>query len=179
MFARTTTMSLTQFLNEPTVPPQQIIDDLSSFYKHINDFNNIKDTIQAQIDYNNKVLKNCDMILNGQAGPLPDIPLPNSLVENPIINNSIVKETAKEVVKGADWKESLKTIARFCDYLMNPSKILLAALNWTIEQSYIICLVVALASLLLYVLGDKGKLKYIPISLAIYIFLQGLGVLIK
>lgn len=182
MFSRTVTMTLTEFLNQSKAPTIQ--DDLNQFQQHMNNFNNIYNDIQKDLQYQNYILDNTlQQIQQAKSGITitPDIPVTPQVTPakfdffNKLIpdNNSGFMESIKEII------EPLKTIAKFLDYIMHPGKILFFILNWTIEWSYFLCLIVALAAFILYILGDKGKLKYIPISITVYILLQAIGVIIK
>lgn len=75
--------------------------------------------------------------------------------------------------------ESLKTIAEFFNYLMHPVKILVALWNCTLELSFIICLMVSLASILLYIFGFKKYAKWAPASVGIYTLIQAIGSALK
>lgn len=68
--------------------------------------------------------------------------------------------------------ENLKAIARFCDYITHPTKILLALWNWTIEMSFILCLGFCLFSIIMYLCGIKKFNRYIPLAIVIYTILQ-------
>lgn len=71
--------------------------------------------------------------------------------------------------------ESLKTIAKFFDYIMHPAKVILILWNTTLQLSFIICLSICLASILLYIFGNKKYAKWAPISIGIYTLIQAIG----
>lgn len=174
MFSRTVTMTLTEFLNQSKAPTIQ--DDLSQFHNYMNDVNRILEEINQTNNWNKQILNNDIRVI--PQSPIPTTPQVapakfdffNKLIPD---SNSGFMESIKEIV------EPLKTIAKFLDYIMHPGKVLFLILNWTIEWSYFLCLIVALAAFILYMLGDKKKLKYIPISITLYILLQAIGVIIK
>lgn len=74
-----------------------------------------------------------------------------------------------------DISESLKAIASLVDYLLHPTKILVSFWNFTWEISFLICLCVALISLIFYICGKKKAAKYIPCSLIVYTIIQAIG----
>lgn len=69
----------------------------------------------------------------------------------------------------------LKAIGEFFSYLLHPSKIFIALWNWTVEISFVLCLFVCLASVLMYIFGYKKYAKFAPLSIFIYTFIQALG----
>lgn len=71
--------------------------------------------------------------------------------------------------------ESLKTISELCEYILHPTKIFLNVWNWTVDVSFWIFLIIALFSLVNYVLGIKKFAKYVPWCIGIYAFIQALG----
>lgn len=71
--------------------------------------------------------------------------------------------------------ESLKNISNFLDYLLHPSKILMAIWDMTVSVSYVVCLFVCIGCVLLYILGHKKQAKWIPTSIGIYALLQAIG----
>lgn len=72
-------------------------------------------------------------------------------------------------------KESLKSIANFVDLVIHPAKIFILVWNWTVEWSYLICLLLAIFSILSYILGHKKFAKLAPASMVIYTILQAIG----
>lgn len=72
-------------------------------------------------------------------------------------------------------KESLKSIAEFIDLILHPVKIFILIWNWTVEWSYIVCLLLAMFSILSYILGHKKYAKLAPTSIVIYTILQAIG----
>jgi|GEM_PF-7026593 len=74
----------------------------------------------------------------------------------------------------AGW-DSLKTIAKFLNYLMHPSMIISALWEYTQAYAFWVCLFVALGSMLMYGFGFKKFAKYVPFSLAIYSFIKYIG----
>lgn len=85
-------------------------------------------------------------------------------------------EGVKDVGVGG-WN-SIKTIADFFFYLMHPGMILQALWKYTVIYSYWVCLVVALLSIIFYVLGNKKAAKFIPGSFAIYALIKAISVAI-
>ena len=75
--------------------------------------------------------------------------------------------------------EPLKSIANFLDYIFHPAKIAWLLWNWTLNVSYIVCLSIALFSLISYILGVKKYAKYVPWSIGIYTLIQAIGSAIK
>jgi hypothetical protein len=71
--------------------------------------------------------------------------------------------------------ESLKVIAEVFSYLLHPSKLILLLWSCTLELSFIICLLVSLASILMYIFGYKKFAKWAPISIGIYTLIQAIG----
>lgn len=78
-----------------------------------------------------------------------------------------------EIVKNLN--ESLKTIAKVCEYLLHPTRILIAFWNFTWEISFVVCLFISMASLILYLTGHKKFAKWIPTSLITYTLIQIVG----
>lgn len=74
-----------------------------------------------------------------------------------------------------DISESLKSIATLVDYLLHPTKILVSFWNFTWEISFLICLCIALISLIFYICGKKKAAKYIPYSIIVYTIIQAIG----
>lgn len=57
---------------------------------------------------------------------------------------------------------------------------LICILEGVVNSSYIICLSVAMLSIIFYICGCKKSGKYISVSIVVYILLQALkGVLVK
>lgn len=75
-------------------------------------------------------------------------------------------------------KDSLKTIAEVCKYILHPSKMILLFWNWTFELSYIICLLVALYGFFMVLTGNKGHKKYVTGGIIGYFFMNILNELI-
>lgn len=72
-------------------------------------------------------------------------------------------------------KESLKSIANFIDLITHPIKIGILFWNWSVEWSYMLCLLLAIFAVLSYTLGHKKYAKLAPTALVIYIVLQAIG----
>lgn len=179
MFSRTVTMTLTEFLNQPKQTTIQ--EDLSQFHNYMNDVNKILEDIQQTNNWNNQILNNDIQVMPQNPVPGVDQVVPTKLdIFKNIVPNNLIPEKGPSLIEYIkEIAEPLKTIAKFLDYLMHPGKILFFILNWTIEWSYYICLIAALISFILYMLGDKKKFKYIPISIVVYALLQAIGVIIK
>ena len=73
---------------------------------------------------------------------------------------------------------SIKTISDFLFYVMHPGMILQALWKYTVIYSYWVCLLVALLSIIFYVLGNKKAAKFIPGSFAIYALIKAISVAI-
>lgn len=75
--------------------------------------------------------------------------------------------------------KGIKTIAAVCEYILHPSKILIALWSCIVSISYPLCLLVCLGALLLYIFGFKKFAKWIPISLGLYVIIQAIGSAVK
>ncbi|MBU3112021.1 hypothetical protein [Clostridium lacusfryxellense] len=76
---------------------------------------------------------------------------------------------------GADGWDSLKTIAKFLNYLMHPSLIVSALWNYTQAYAFWICLLLAMLAAIFYGLGFKKCAKWIPGSIAIFTLIKTIG----
>ncbi|WP_238886361.1 hypothetical protein [Clostridium sp. YIM B02551] len=76
---------------------------------------------------------------------------------------------------GSDGWNTLKTIAKFLNYLMHPKLIIQALWHFIDIYSFWICLAVALVCIILYGLGYKKFAKYVPTSMAIYSLIKVIG----
>lgn len=85
----------------------------------------------------------------------------------------------KNVADTLSIKESLKTIAQVCKYILHPSKLLLLLWNWTFELSYIICLLIALYGCLMVLTGNRGHKKYVAGGVVGYFFMNILNEVIE
>ncbi|AWZ48402.1 hypothetical protein C3495_06020 [Clostridiaceae bacterium 14S0207] len=70
---------------------------------------------------------------------------------------------------------NLKSIVKFFDYIFHPSKIVCAAWNWTVRVSFILCLLTALISILVYLSGNKKFGKYVSGSIVVYTLIQAIN----
>ena len=75
--------------------------------------------------------------------------------------------------------EQFKNINSFLDYIVHPTKIFTTFLIWTVDNSYLICIITASLAVVFYIVGHKKALKYVPITLTIYILLQAIGGYLK
>jgi len=82
-----------------------------------------------------------------------------------------------EVVKGvgADGLDSLKTIAKFLNYVMHPGLVIHALWEYTQAYAFWVCLLIALLAAIAYGLGFKKCAKWIPGSIVIYSFIKAIG----
>jgi len=153
-------MTFQQFFNSPT----DITNDLNNFNQHIQDFNNIRDEIQQINNHNLEILNN----------PLS---IPH------IINTPNIVDVSNKTMglKGTldSISEPLKTIQSFLDFLLHPTKIFILMWHWTLEYSYLICLIMCIIGTLLYILGRKKSGKLIPISIGFYTLIQAIGSVLK
>lgn len=74
---------------------------------------------------------------------------------------------------------AIKAVGNFVDYIIHPTKIFTLFWHWTLEYSYIICLTICIASVLLYVFGSKRCGRYATISLGVYAVIQAVGSALK
>lgn len=75
--------------------------------------------------------------------------------------------------------EGVQTIAKGFEYMFHPSLILIALWNKLVEISGPVCLVGAMACIILYAMGYKKYGKGITLSFVIYIIIQAVGVITK
>lgn len=61
------------------------------------------------------------------------------------------------------------------EYIFNPGKLLGLFWNWTVQFSYIACLLICIGSIMLYVAGCKKSGKWATISLGVYTIIQAIG----
>lgn len=71
--------------------------------------------------------------------------------------------------------EYLRNISKVCEYLLEPTKILLYFWNWTVDVSYTLFLSIAIISFILYLIGHKKMAKLVPTSITLYAFIQAIG----
>lgn len=69
----------------------------------------------------------------------------------------------------------VKSIVTFCDYIFHPTKILIAIWNCTVRISFIVCLLIALISIVLYLSGNKKFGKYVSGSILVYSLIQAIN----
>lgn len=74
---------------------------------------------------------------------------------------------------------SLETIATFFDYIMHPLKILIGLWTLIVKLSLPVCLIGALACIILYSMGFKKYGKYITLSMVIYVLIQAINAGVK
>lgn len=76
-------------------------------------------------------------------------------------------------------KNSLQTIATFCDYAIHPTKILIALWEFMVQVSLPTCLLGAMACIILYAMGYKKFGKGITLNLVIYILIQAINAVVR
>ena len=91
----------------------------------------------------------------------------------PVLSLDALNPTNWEWVK--DLTVSVKSIAEVCNYLLHPSRILIALWNCCFDVSYLVCLLIALISLLLYIIGYKKFAKVIPLSAIVLVLVKAVG----
>lgn len=96
---------------------------------------------------------------------------------------TMATEAAKEVSKQdvGFWegiKQNLETIANFFNYLMHPGKLLLLVWNWTVEISFMLCVLYCIFAVFMYLGGSKKFTKYIPGTVIIYTLIQFINMFI-
>lgn len=78
----------------------------------------------------------------------------------------------KDVTNAISVKDSFKTIAEVCKYILHPSKLAFLLWNWTFELSYIICIVISLYGCFMVLAGNKGHKKYVAGGVVGYFFMN-------
>lgn len=78
----------------------------------------------------------------------------------------------KNVADTITIRESLKTIAQVCKYILHPSKLLMLLWNWTFELSYLICLLIAMYGFFMIIAGNRGHKKYVAGGVIGYFFMS-------
>lgn len=82
---------------------------------------------------------------------------------------------AKVIVDGVG--DSLTTIAKFCDYLLNPAKILIATWNGLVTISIPLCMGITLLAIVMFAVGYKGWGKVAVVSTSTCILIQAISIL--
>lgn len=157
-------MSFRQFFNNP----DSITNDLNSFSQNMQNLNSIREELEKFNNYNLEVLNNPSNIPTPPSIPNPDI-VDKSKGFMDLVGLSGLKDSINSVL------EPLETIQSFLDYILHPSKIFMLLWHWTLEYSYIICLLICVAAVLLYILGYKKTGKWIPFSIVVYTIIRALG----
>ncbi|ASN68319.1 hypothetical protein 10S11_57 [uncultured Caudovirales phage] len=75
--------------------------------------------------------------------------------------------------------KGITTIAKGVEYLLHPTWIFIDLWNGLVEISASVCLIGAMACIVLYAMGYKKFGKGITLSFIIYIFIQAIGVIAK
>ena len=89
--------------------------------------------------------------------------------------NNITSLVANVKGAGVDGWNSLKTIATFLNYLMHPGLVIHALWNYTLAYSFWICLIVAILATILYAIGFRKCLKFVPLSMIVYSLIKTIG----
>lgn len=160
-------MSFRHFFNNP-----EITTDLNSFSQNMQNFNSIREELEKINNYNLEILNNPSNIPTPPSIPSPDI-VDKSKGFMDLVGLSRLKDSINSVL------EPLKTIQSFLDYILHPSKIFMLLWHWTLQYSYLICLLICVSAILLYIFGFKKSGKWIPFSIGIYTVLQAIGSVLK
>ena len=76
-------------------------------------------------------------------------------------------------------KKSLEIISTLAEYLVHPSYIFIDIWNSMVNISYMLCLFIALLSLLSYISGYKKFAKLVPFSVILYTLMQTIGRVVR
>lgn len=79
---------------------------------------------------------------------------------------------------GVDGWNSLKTIATFLNYLIHPSLVIHAFWAFTQAYAFWICLILAMICTLLYAIGFRKFLKFVPCTAILFAFIKSLGAIL-
>lgn len=74
-----------------------------------------------------------------------------------------------------DGWDSLKTIAKFLNYVIHPSLVINAFWGFTQAYAFWICLLSAMICILLSALGFKKFIKFVPLSALIFAIIKSVG----
>lgn len=72
---------------------------------------------------------------------------------------------------------SLDTIAKVCDYLLNPTKIAIAAWHGLVTISIPLCMGITILAILMFAVGYKGWGKVAVVSTSTCIIIQAISAL--